>query len=71
MGGLATVFWCHRESGPNRLPRGVREGSLRLQQIQQLTGCHPADDDFIVIAVSLSRKKTDALLCQCRQMASA
>lgn len=50
--------WPHQASG------STREGSPGLSQDQQLAGCCPADDGFIVTAVSLSRKKTDALLCQ-------
>lgn len=38
--------------------RAAGRGSPGFPQDQQLTECHPADDDFIVTAVSLSRKKT-------------
>lgn len=64
--------WCSgtmRGNGSSRVP-GEFEGPPRSQLGQRWTGCHPVDDSSIVTALSLSRKKTDVLPCESRQMAS-
>lgn len=55
---MVMVLLHHGENGPNGLPGSTREGSLGLPKDRRQTGCHPADDGFVVTAVSLSRKKT-------------